>query len=44
MVRLSSQVCKDFGLTISLEKTNIMGRDAEARPVITIDDYELNVM
>ena len=36
-----SQACKDFGLTISLKKTNVLGQDTEAPPVITIDDYEL---
>ena len=36
-----SQACKDFGLIISLEKTNILGQDIPAPPVITIDDYEL---
>ena len=37
-----SQACKDFGLTISLKKTNVLGQDTEAPPVITIDDYELD--
>ena len=37
-----SQACKDFGLTISLRKTNVLGQDTEAPQVITIDDYELN--
>ena len=36
-----SQACKDFGLTISLKKTNVLGQDTETLPVITIDDYEL---
>ena len=36
-----SQASKDFGLTISLKKTNVLGQDTEAPPVITIDDYEL---
>ena len=39
-----SQACKDFGLTISLKKTNVLGQDIEAPPVITIDDYELDVV
>ena len=34
-----SQACKDFGLTISLEKTNILGQDTMELPAITIDDY-----
>ena len=39
-----SQACKDFGLTISLTKTNVLGQDTEAPPVITIDDYELDAV
>ena len=39
-----SQVCKDFGLTISLKKTNVMGQDTMELPAITIDDYELDVV
>ena len=39
-----SQACKDFGLTISLEKTNVLGQDNEAPPVNTIDDYELDAV
>ena len=39
-----SQACKDFGLTISLEKTNVLGQDTEALPVITIDNYELDAV
>ena len=39
-----SQACKDFGLTISLKKTNVLGSDTEAPPVITIDDYELDAV
>ena len=39
-----SQACKDFGLTISLKNTNVLGQDTEAPPVITIDDYELDAV
>ena len=39
-----SQACKDFGLIISLKKTNVLGQDIPAPPVITIDDYELEVI
>ena len=35
-----SQACKDFGLTISLKKTNVLGQDTMELPAITIDDYE----
>ena len=43
-VNCFSQACKDFGLTISLKKTNVLGQDTEAPPVITIDDYELEAV
>ena len=36
-----SQACKDFGLTISLKKTNVLGQDTMELPAITINDYEL---
>ena len=39
-----SQACKDFGLAISLKKTNVLGQDTETPTVITIDDYELNAV
>lgn len=39
-----SQACKDFGLTISLKRTNVLGQDAPAQTVITIDDYELGAV
>ena len=39
-----SQACKDFRLIISLEKTNILGQDIPAPPVITVNDYELEVI
>ena len=39
-----SQACKDFGLTISLKKTNVLGHDTEAPLVITIDNYELDAV
>ena len=39
-----SQACKDFGLTFSLKKTNVLGQDTMKLPAITIDDYELDVV
>ena len=39
-----SQACKDFGLTISLKKTNGLGHDTKAPPVISIHDYELGAV
>ena len=38
------EACKDFGLTISLKKTNVFGQDTPSPPVITIDDYELDTV
>ena len=39
-----SQACKDFGLTISLKKTSVLGQDTMELQAITIDDYELDVV
>ena len=39
-----AQACKDFGLTISLKKTNVLRQDTEAPPVISIDDNELDAV
>ena len=39
-----SQACKDFGLTISLKKTNVLGQGTESPPIITIDEYELDAV
>ena len=39
-----SQACKDFGLTISLKKINVLGQDTMELPAITIDDYEHDVV
>ena len=44
--RLISQfahACKEFGLTISIKKTNVMGQDTPAPPSISIDDELLEV-
>ena len=38
------QTFKDFGLTISLKKTNVLGQNTEAPPIITIDDNELDAV
>ena len=37
-----SQACKDFGLSIIMTKTNVLGQDTEAPPVISSDDYEVD--
>ena len=39
-----SLACKDFGLTINQNKTNVLGQNTDAPPVITIDDNELNAV
>ena len=39
-----SQACNDFGLTISLQKINVLGQDTMELPAITTDDYELDVV
>ena len=39
-----SHACCDFGLTISLKKTNVLGQDVDTPPVITIDNYQLEVV
>ena len=38
------QACKDFGLIISLKKSNVLGQDVDTPPVITINNYELEVL
>lgn len=39
-----SKAFKDFILTISLKKTNILGQSTEAPPVVTINTYVLPVV
>ena len=39
-----SEPCKDFGLTISLKKTDVLAQGMETPPVTTIDNYELGVV
>ena len=39
-----SQAWKDFGLPISLKKTNVLGQDTETPPLITIDECELDAV
>ena len=39
-----SNACKEFGLTISLKKTNVMAQDADSPPSVTIDGYNLEVV
>ena len=42
LMKCFSQACKDFGLTISFKKTNVLGQDTETPPLITIFEYELD--
>ena len=44
LVNRLSHACKEFGLTISLKKTNVMGQDVREVPNISIDDYTLEVV
>ena len=39
-----ARACREFGLTISLKKTNIMGKDVISAPSISIGDYTLDVV
>jgi len=39
-----AEPCREFGLTISLKKTNIMGQDVSTTPTITIGDRTLDVV
>ena len=39
-----SQACTDFGLTISLKKTNVMSQDVDTPPAICINDHQLEVV
>ena len=44
MMDCFAQACKDFGLTISMKKTNVLGQDTMELPAITIDENELDVV
>lgn len=35
-----SLACKDFGLILSLKKTNVMGQGTDDQPRISVDNYE----
>ncbi|GAA6072583.1 RNA-directed DNA polymerase from mobile element jockey-like [Tachysurus ichikawai] len=39
-----SHACKEFGLIISLKKTNVMVQDADSPPTIAIEGYNLEVV
>jgi len=44
LVSSFANACSDFGLTISLKKTNIMGQDVSDIPHICINDHTLDVV
>ena len=44
LMTLFSKACRDFGLTISLKKTQVMGQDVDSPPSISISDHELGVV
>jgi hypothetical protein len=44
LINYFTDACRDFGLTISLKKTNIMGQDVSSIPNISIADYTLEVV
>ena len=44
LIRSFASACREFGLTISLEQTNIMGQDVSSTPSISIGDYILEVV
>ncbi|KAK4318168.1 hypothetical protein Pmani_010810 [Petrolisthes manimaculis] len=44
LVNSFAQACEEFGLTISLKKTDIMGQDVNSTPSISIGDHTLEVV
>jgi len=44
LITFFAEACKDFGLTISLKKVNIMAHDVSTIPTITIGDHTLEVV
>ncbi|KAK4299068.1 hypothetical protein Pmani_028620 [Petrolisthes manimaculis] len=39
-----AHTCREFGLTISLKKTNIMAQGADSPPNAAVDGYDLEVV
>ena len=39
-----SEACRDYGLTINLKKTQVLGQDVDLPPSITISDHVLEVV
>ena len=44
LVNCLAHACREFGLIISLKKTNVMGQDVSEAPSISIGDYTLDVV
>ena len=44
LITCFSDACKEFGLTISLKKTEVMGQDVSTTPEIKIDEHTLGVV
>ena len=44
LVNCLAHDCREFGLIISLKKTNVMGQDVSEAPSISIGDYTLEVV
>ena len=44
LVNCLAHACREFGLIISLKKTNVMGQDVSEAPSISIGDYTLEVV
>ena len=43
LMNRSIKACQDFGLTINLKKTQVMGQGMDSPPSITISTWELEV-
>jgi len=44
LINCFARACKEFALTISIKKTNVMGQDVSSIPSISIDDHTLEVV
>ena len=44
LINCLAHACREFGLPISLKKTNVMGQDVSEAPSISVGDYTLEVV
>lgn len=44
LISCFANTCREFGLTISLKKTNVMGQDVSSIPSISIGSHNLEVV